>query len=549
MNKVWWKEAVVYQVYWRSFYDTDGDGTGDLQGVMEKLDYIQGLGVDVIWLNPCYESPDKDNGYDISDYESIMSKAGSMETWSRLLEETHRRGMKLIMDLVVNHTSDHHPWFAESRSSTDKPKRDWYIWRDGKDGKPGLPPNNWRSYFSPSAWEWDARTEQYYFHSFAVEQPDLNWENPELREEVYRMMRFWLDKGIDGFRLDAIALLAKPEGYPDAGQPDDIRYLTNNPGVHEFLREMNEKVFRHYDIMSVGEVAYVSPEEGLSYVAEDRQELHSLFHFEVADEMPAWDMLRYKQIQQKWHHTFYGKGWNSHFLNNHDHTRQVTRYGNDREFREESAKLLATLVHTLPGTPYIYQGEEIGMTGVRFESIDDYRDIAMKNKYAEETGKGRHPREVLDSLIPLSRDNSRTPMQWNDSPHGGFTTGTPWIQVNPNYKEINVEEAVSNPESVYHYYKKLIALRKKNPVMVYGDYEDLLPEDPNLYVYTRSWEGTRWLVLLNHSVEANWLVLPAGSGLEGSPAQLILANYSGVTVREAHWPSSLRPFEARIYQL
>jgi oligo-1,6-glucosidase len=549
LKQVWWKEAVVYQVYWRSFLDTDGDGVGDLQGVINKLDYIRDLGVDVIWLNPCYESPDKDNGYDISDYERITEKAGGMDTWNRLLEETHRRGMKLIMDLVVNHTSDQHPWFLESKSSPDNPKRDWYIWRDAKQGAEGArkAPNNWRSYFTPSAWEWDEQTKQYYFHSFAIEQPDLNWSSPELREEIYRMMRFWLDKGIDGFRLDAIALIAKPEGYPDAEKPEDIRYLTNNPGVHEYLREMNEKVFCGYDVMTVGEVAYVTPEQGLAYVAEDRNELHSLFHFEIADEMPTWDMLRYKEIQRKWHAAFYGRGWNSHFLNNHDHTRLVTRYGNDREYRVQSAKLLATLVHTLPGTPYIYQGEELGMTGVNYESIDDYRDIAMKNKYAEEVGKGRHPREVLDSLKLLSRDNSRTPMQWSDAPNAGFTTGTPWIGINPNYREIHAEAAIADPDSVYHYYRKLIALRKEHPVMVYGDYEDLLPKDPSLYLYIRVWEHTRWIILLNHSENSNSLNLQAIPGLEDVRPQLILSNYT--TELQNSLPTELRPHEAAIYRL
>ncbi|MFK7694379.1 alpha-glucosidase [Paenibacillus sp. HJGM_3] len=544
MKRAWWKEVVVYQVYWRSFFDSNGDGFGDLIGVIEKLDYIQSLGVDAIWLNPCYESPDKDNGYDISDFTTIMNKAGTMDDWEKLLSEVHRRGMKLIMDLVVNHTSNLHPWFVESRSSRDNPKRDWYIWR-GDD--PHEPPNNWRSYFSPSTWEWDERTGQYYFHSFAAEQPDLNWENPELRNEIYRMMRFWLDKGIDGFRLDAIALLAKPASYPNADNPEDIRYLTNNPGVHEYLQEMNERVFRHYDVMTVGEVAFVDPEEGLKYVSEDRNELQSLFHFEIADEMPSWDMLRYKCIQRKWHNAFYGKGWNSHFLNNHDHTRQVSRYGNDREYRLQSAKLLATLIHTLPGTPYIYQGEEIGMTGVRFDRIEDYHDIAMKNRYEELAGKGNDPERVLDMLRPLSRDNSRTPMQWDDSPNAGFTSGVPWIRVNPNFKEINVEQSRNDPDSIYAYYQKLIALRKANPVMVYGDYEDLLPDDVHVYAYIRKWEQTCWLIVLNQSDEFHELVLPAHLIAE----QRILGNYSEseLETNDQGLPRRLRPFEALVYHI
>jgi oligo-1,6-glucosidase len=544
-NKIWWKESVVYQVYWRSFYDSNGDGYGDLEGLIQKLDYIQELGVDIIWLNPVFESPDMDNGYDISDYEAIMPKAGSMEIWERLLFEVHARGMKLIMDLVVNHTSERHSWFLESKSSKDNPKRDWYIWKDAKDGEA---PNNWRSYFSPSTWEWDEETEQYYYHSFAVEQPDLNWENPELRQEIYRMMRSWLDKGIDGFRLDAIALLAKPAGFTDADNPADIRYLTNHPGLHSYLREMNEQVLCDYDIVTVGEAAFVTPEEGLKYVGEDRRELNTLFHFEVCDEMPAWNMLRFKDIQRRWDKALWGKGSNSQFLNNHDHTRQVTRYGNDGKFRVESAKLLATMIHTLPGIPYIYQGEEIGMTGVRFASIEHYNDIAMKNRYDEEVGKGKDPQEVFQSLQALSRDNSRTPMQWNDSDYAGFTTGTPWINMNPNYKEINVEKDLSDPNSVYLYYQKLIKLRKNHEVMVYGKFDELPEwmEDEHLYLYTRTLGNTRWLIVLNHSDEKSSLRLP--SEYQGTSLKLLLSNYS-VNETDSIERIELLPHEARIYEI
>jgi oligo-1,6-glucosidase len=542
LKKIWWKEVVAYQVYWRSFYDSDGDGVGDLQGVIEKLDYIKNLGIDVIWLNPCFDSPDVDNGYDIKDYYSIMEKAGTLNTWRNLLKQVHNRDMKLIMDLVVNHTSDQHPWFLESRSSKDNPKRDYYIWHPGKDGRP---PNNWRSYFSPSVWEYDAKTDSYYFHSFAKEQPDLNWENPEVREEIYKMMRFWLDQGIDGFRLDAIALLKKQDGFPDAANPDDIRYLTNNPGLHDFLREMNEKVLRHYDIFTVGEVAFASPEDGLKYVDEDRHELHTLFHFEICDEMPSMDLLRFKDIQKRWYRGLWGKGWNSQFLNNHDHTRQVTRYGNDTEYRVESAKLLATMIHTLPGTPYIYQGEEIGMTGVQYASVVDYKDIAFQNKYKEEVEKGRDPKEVLDELRPLARDNSRSPMQWNDSEHAGFTTGIPWIQVNPNYKEINVDNNLNDPHSVLNYYKKLIQLRKQNPVMVYGSYEDLSEQDRYIYAYTRTLDSVCWLIVLNHSNQRHTFVVP--NTLQHVDWKLVLANYKDVSVQGVLESIELEPHEARIY--
>lgn len=545
MKKKWWKEAVVYQVYWRSFYDTNGDGYGDLQGVIEKLDYIKDLGVDVIWLNPCYESPDVDNGYDISDYYGVMEKAGDMETLERLIAEVQKRDMKIIMDLVVNHTSNQHQWFIESASSKDNPKRDWYIWKDPHP-ETGEVPNNWRSYFAPSVWEYDSQTEQYYMHSFAVEQPDLNWENEEVRHAIYEMMRFWLDKGINGFRMDVINLLAKLEGFPDAENPYDISYLGNNPGIHEYLQEMHEKVLRHYDVMTVGEIPFVTPEDGVLYTGEDRKELNTLFHFEVADNMATWDMLRYKEIQTRWYEGLKGRGWNSQFLNNHDHTRQVTRYGNDGKYRIESAKLLATLVHTLPGMPYIYQGEEIGMTGVRFDSIDDYNDIAMKNKYKEEVGKGRDPKEVFESLLLLSRDNSRTPVHWNSEENAGFSTGTPWIKVNPNYKDINVEKALEDENSVFYFYKKLIQLRKENEVMVYGDFEDLSEGDERLYMYTREYEGVKWLVILNHSDEEYNFTLP--KTLIGTE-KLILANYVDVTNNSELNDTVLRPHEARVYSL
>ncbi|MGD6878171.1 glycoside hydrolase family 13 protein [Bacillus infantis] len=541
MNKQWWKEAVVYQVYWRSFNDSDGDGYGDLKGVLGKLDYIKSLGIDVIWLNPFYQSPDRDNGYDISDYYKVMEKAGDMADFETLVEAIHSRGMKVIMDLVVNHTSDQHPWFVESRSSKDNPKRDWYIWEDPKDG---AEPNNWRSYFAPSCWELDPATGQYYYHSFAVEQPDLNWKNPELRQEIYRMMRFWLDKGVDGYRMDVINLLAKKADFADAENPYHISYLANNPGIHDYLQEMNREVLQHYDIMTVGEIPFVSPDEGLLYVDESRNELDTLFHFQVADDMPAWDMLRFKEIQSSWYLGLKQRGWNSQFLNNHDHTRQVTRYGNDGEYREQSAKLLATMIHTLPGTPYVYQGEEIGMTGVRFETIDDYDDIAMKNKYYEEVAKGRDSQEVFESLLMLSRDNSRTPMQWSDETNAGFTSGQPWIKVNPNHKEINVEAALNNPDSVFYFYKKLIALRKENDVMVYGDYHDLLPDDEYLYVYTRSYNGITWLVLLNHSDQQRSFTLPAE--YQDSEKKLIIGNYPKET---ADNEEKLRPYEAKIYQI
>lgn len=550
MQQAWWKEAVVYQVYWRSFYDTNADGYGDLNGIIEKLDYIQSLGATMIWVNPFYASPDKDNGYDIADYFSIMDKAGSMEDFDRLLEEVHRRDMKLMLDVVLNHTSDAHAWFRESRSSRDNPKRDWYIWRDPVNGGP---PTNWRSYFHPSAWQFDAPTGQYYLHSFAMEQPDLNWRNPEVRRALYQVLRYWLDKGVDGLRLDAVALLAKPDVFTDVEWPEDIHYLTNHPGLHDYLQEMNREVFRHYDILTVGEAAFVTPQTGLLYVDEQRHELHTLFHFEVLDEMPTWDLPRFKRIQAEWAKTLHGRGTNSQFLNNHDHTRQVTRYGHDGQYRVESAKLLALMLHTLPGIPYIYQGEEIGMTGVWYESIEEYQDIAMRNKYKEEVGKGRNPNEVLRSLQPLSRDNSRTPMQWNDQEHAGFTTGQPWIRVNPNYRELHVEVDLQAEHSIFAFYQTLIQLRKQHPVMIYGDYTDISGDDPQLYIYVRELRDSRlgearWLIALNHGEQQRELVLPIELT---HGAKLLLSNYTDTVSNLAKNVGTiqLRPYEACLYAI
>lgn len=538
MEQKWWKEAVVYQVYWRSFNDTTGNGIGDLQGVIEKLDYIKSLGVDVIWVNPFFESPDKDNGYDISNYYAVMDKAGDMETFERLLEEVHRRDMKLIMDLVVNHTSDQHPWFKESRSSIDDPKRDWYIWKDPKED--GSAPNNWRSYFTPSTWEYDEKTQQYYFHSFAIEQPDLNWENPEVREEIYNMMRFWLDKGIDGFRMDVINLLAKVKDYPDVDEPETINYLGNNPGIHNYLKEMYREVLQHYDVFTVGEIPFVTPEDGLLYVGEDRQELNTLFHFEVCDDMVQMDLPRFKEIQKRWYEGMFGRGTNSQFLNNHDHTRMVTRFGNDNEYREESAKLLGTLIHTLPGIPYVFQGEEIGMTGIDFPSIEDYQDIAMLNKYNEEVEKGRDEAEVLEELKLLSRDNSRTPMQWDDSENAGFTTGNPWIKVNPNYSDINVRQAMDDKNSIFYYYQDLISFRKRYKVLTYGDYQPILEEHPAIYSYFREFEDEKLLIVTNMSDEETVF----DYSVDTSGAELLLHNYA---VENDISSSHLKPHEVRVY--
>jgi len=541
MEITWWKETVVYQVYPRSFKDSDGDGIGDLRGIIEKLDYIRDLGVGVIWLSPVYKSPNTDNGYDISDYRAIMPEFGNMDDFDALLRGAHERGLRIVMDLVVNHTSDEHEWFAESRSSKDNPRRDYYIWRDGVNGGE---PNNWASFYSPSAWELDPRTGQYYLHYFAVKQPDLNWESREMREEVYDMMRFWLDKGIDGFRCDVINATKKPAGLPSSEKPAntasgrvfDMDMMFNNPGQAELIREIARNTLARYDVMSVGETCGATPENALDYVREGSGGLSMVFHFEIVDNKERWTLPFIKAVQRKWIGALHGKGWLSQYLSNHDQPRQVSIYGDDARYRVESAKLLATMIHTLPGTPYIYQGEEIGMTNTRFSSIDEINDIQSHHTYNEMTGRGAPPEEALAHLNRFSRDQARTPMPWDDTP--GFTAGKPWLRYNPAFGEINVKAAMADPDSIYHHYKKLIALRKANPVMVYGDFEDLLPDDEHLYVYTRSLGGEVWLVALNFS--ANQAALPVNA--EG---EIILSNYGGAGAKYTA-DAGLRPYEAVI---
>ncbi len=473
MTKQWWKESVVYQIYPRSFMDSNGDGIGDLRGIISKLDYLQKLGIDVVWLSPVYESPNDDNGYDISDYRKIMTEFGTMEDWEELLHEMHKRNIKLMMDLVVNHTSDEHNWFIESRKSKDNPYRDYYIWRSGKEGKE---PNNWESAFSGSAWQYDETTDEYYLHLFSKKQPDLNWDNEQVRKDVYDMMKFWFEKGIDGFRMDVINFISKEEGLPtveteEKGYVSGHQYFMNGPNIHTYLHEMNREVLSKYDIMTVGEMPGVTTEEAKLYTAEERQELQMVFQFEHMDldsgEGGKWDIKPYslltlKQNLTKWQKALEYTGWNSLYWNNHDQPRVVSRFGNDTTYRIEAAKMLATVLHMMKGTPYIYQGEEIGMTNVRFDSINEYRDIETLNMYREKViERGENEEQVMQSIYVKGRDNARTPMQWNQDKHAGFTTGEPWIRVNPNYKEINVEQALQDSESIFYYYKKLIELRKK----------------------------------------------------------------------------------------
>ncbi len=585
MYRAWWKEGVVYQVYPRSFLDSNGDGVGDLQGITAKLDYLQGLGVNILWLCPVYRSPNYDNGYDISDYYSIMDEFGTMADWEELLSEVHQRGMKLIMDLVVNHTSDEHSWFVESRAARNSPYRDYYIWRPGKED--GSEPNNWASEFGGSAWEYDEKTGEYYLHLFSKKQPDLNWENKRLRREIYTMMTWWLDKGIDGFRMDVINLISKEPTLPDARRrgkgslPWGREFYRNGPRLQYFLREMHAKVLSKYDIMTVGETPGVDPEKANLLVAEDRHELSMVFQFELLEldyqdgdkwKIIPWKLSDFKKIVNVWQERLEGTGWNSLFLNNHDQPRAVSRFGDDGTYRVQSAKMLATLVHTLQGTPYIYQGEEIGMTNVRFPDISYYRDIDTLNFYEEAIRSGLSPQEVLETIYARSRDNARTPMQWDDTESAGFTTGVPWLAINPNYQAIHVKENLANPESVFHYYQRLIQLRKERLVLVYGDYHLLLPQDEQLFAYLRTpniktgpgfsekqlsevrraedelfqdADQEKILVVLNFSKQPAVFVLP--EKVKFQTDQLLLSNYP--TRPETPTRLELRPFEARVYAL
>lgn len=511
MKKTWWKESVVYQIYPRSFCDSNGDGIGDLKGITGKLPYLKELGINVIWLSPVYQSPNDDNGYDISDYEAIMAEFGTMEDFDEMLAKAHSLGIKIVMDLVVNHTSDEHKWFIESRSSKDNPKRDYYIWKDGKDGRE---PNNWGSAFSGSAWQFDETTGQYYLHLFSKKQPDLNWENEKVRDEVYAMMNRWCEKGIDGFRMDVISLISKDQTFPDGptygGLYGSFESSANGPRVHEFLQEMNKRVLSKYDIMTVGECAGVTLEEAKKYANSDGSELNMVFQFEHMGldngETMKWSTKKMPLVPLKENLTKWQKGlnevaWNSLYFCNHDQPRIVSRLGSEKEeYRELSAKCIATCLHMMQGTPYVYQGEELGMTNTVFHSVDDFRDLESINAYHELTEKGViSAEELFPKICHMSRDNARTPMQWDDSENAGFTTETPWIAVNPNYTEINAKEQIEREDSVFNYYKKLIALRKKYEIIVYGDYKLLFPEDEELFVYERSLEGKKLLVVCNFS--------------------------------------------------
>ena len=510
MEKKWWKESVVYQIYPKSFKDSNGDGVGDIRGIIQKLDYLKELGVNVLWISPMLESPQDDNGYDISDYRRIYKEYGTMEDYEELLSEAHKRDIRILMDLVVNHTSDEHNWFVESRKSKDNPYRDYYIWKDPVNGKE---PNNWGGAFGGSAWEYDPQTQMYYLHLFSKKQPDLNWENEKVRQEVYDMMTFWCEKGIDGFRMDVISMISKDQAFPDGEMNNSLYgdfgpYCVHGPRVHEFLQEMNREVLSRYDIMTVGETSGVTIEEAQKYAGEAGKELNMVFQFEHVDNgsgdygkwtTEKYDFKEFKRIMIKWQEELQGKAWNSLFLGNHDQPRSVSRFGNDNPaYRETSAKMLATCLHMMQGTPYVYQGEELGMTNVYFDKLEDYRDIESINFFTELTESGlMTPEYMMKCLMLRSRDNARTPMQWDDSEQAGFTDGESWIKVNPNYKEINAAQQLKDPNSIFHYYQKLISLRKEKDIIVYGEFEPLYRDDEQIFAYTRKLDQEKLLTVCN----------------------------------------------------
>ena len=554
MSTAWWKKAVVYQIYPKSFNDTTGNGTGDIRGIMEKLDYLKELGVDVLWLTPIYKSPQRDNGYDISDYYSIHEEYGTMEDFDLLLEEAHKRGIKVIMDIVINHTSTEHEWFKQAKSSKDNPYRDFYIWKDGKNGGA---PTNWESKFGGSAWEYDETTEQYYLHLFDVTQADLNWENEKLRAALYEMMHFWLKKGVDGFRLDVINLISKDQHFPQ-DDSDGRKFYTDGPRIHEFLHEMNEQVFSKYDIMTVGEMSSTSIDNCIRYTNPDQQELNMTFSFHhLKVDYPngdKWtkadfDFQALKDILSKWQIEMNeGGGWNALFWCNHDQPRAVSRFGDDIHYHKESAKMLATTLHLMQGTPYIYQGEEFGMTNPNFNAIDEYRDVESLNMFQILKNRGLEVSEILEILKQKSRDNSRTPVQWNDQENAGFTTGTPWIDTAENYKEINAEKAVQEQDSIFYHYQKLIQLRKEVDLITDGDFELILDQDPDLFAFIRTSGAEKVLVLNNFYGREKRFTLSSQLNLDEADSEMLISNYED---SPAH-PSKemvLRPYESIVYYL
>lgn len=555
MEKRWWKESVVYQIYPRSFCDSNGDGIGDLNGITGKLDYLKELGIDVIWLSPVYKSPNDDNGYDISDYQAIMDEFGTMEDFDRMLATAHEKGIKIMMDLVVNHTSDEHKWFIESRKSTDNPYRDYYIWRPAKED--GSLPNNWGSCFSGPAWEYDKTTDMYFLHLFSKKQPDLNWDNPAVRQDVFDMMNWWLKKGVDGFRMDVISLISKEPGLPDK-EPGINGYATfnvsaNGPHVHEYLQEMRQKALNNADTITVGECSGVTLEEAKKYARSDEKELNMVFQFEHMDvdsdeKAGKWttrkmDLRNLKKILTRWQKGLQDIAWNSLYWENHDQPRSVSRFGNDSdEYREISAKMLATCIHMMQGTPYVYQGEELGMTNCPFNTLDNFRDLESINAFHELTEQGKMTEEDMMAAIGYKgRDNARTPMQWDDSAYAGFSTTNPWIMVNPNYTKINAKDQVNREDSVFKYYQKLIKLRHESELIVYGTYDLILDDDKDIYAYIRTLGDEKLIVYCNFSENTRKVEIPE----EFVNKKVLISNYSDA---KANPKITLRPYEAIVIQ-
>ena len=555
MEKRWWKESVVYQIYPRSFCDSNGDGIGDLNGITGKLDYLKELGIDVIWLSPVYKSPNDDNGYDISDYQAIMDEFGTMEDFDRMLATAHEKGIKIMMDLVVNHTSDEHKWFIESRKSTDNPYRDYYIWRPAKED--GSLQNNWGSCFSGPAWEYDKTTDMYFLHLFSKKQPDLNWDNPAVRQDVFDMMNWWLKKGVDGFRMDVISLISKEPGLPDK-EPGINGYATfnvsaNGPHVHEYLQEMRQKALNNADTITVGECSGVTLEEAKKYARSDEKELNMVFQFEHMDvdsdeKAGKWttrkmDLRNLKKILTRWQKGLQDIAWNSLYWENHDQPRSVSRFGNDSdEYREISAKMLATCIHMMQGTPYVYQGEELGMTNCPFNTLDNFRDLESINAFHELTEQGKMTEEDMMAAIGYKgRDNARTPMQWDDSAYAGFSTATPWIMVNPNYTKINAKDQINREDSVFKYYQKLIKLRHESELIVYGTYDLILDDDKDIYSYIRTLGDEKLIVYCNFSENTREVELPE----EFTNGKVLISNYIDAKVNHK---ITLRPYEAIVIQ-
>lgn len=548
MNRTWWKEGVVYQVYPRSFKDSNNDGIGDLQGLVSKLDYIKSLGVDIIWVCPIYKSPNDDNGYDVSDYRDIMDEFGVMQDFDRLLEGIHARGMRILMDLVANHSSDEHTWFQEARKSKHNPYRDYYFWKPSPNG---TPPTNWQSFFGGSTWEFNEATQDYYLHLFTKKQPDLNWENPQVRKEIYDIIKFWFDKGVDGFRMDVISLISKRLEFNDVDTANYAKVIenqyANGPRIHEYLQEMNAEVLSKYDIMTVGEGPGIHLGNALDYVAEDRRELNMIFHFDhmFIDNGPGgkydpipYDRVRFKRIFSEWDEKLKGRGWNSIFLGNHDFSRMVSRFGNDSRYHAQSAKLLATILLSLRGTPYIYQGDELGMTNVAFDRIEDYQDVETLQSWKAAEEEGKDMEHFLTLVHSQSRDNARTPMQWSGDEHGGFSNVQPWIKTNPNYQQINVASQENDPGSILNYYRQMIRYRKENPTLIYGDYQCVMENDPNMYIYERWDDQHRFLIALNMSDHDVTVELPGDGEWD-----LRVGNY-----KETNKSNAMRPWEAKIFK-